>query len=548
MKKFIVAFILWVAFSVQAAESQGIRANVELVTGAKQVAQFLGIQQDTVSLGGIIQGKFTVLKIAKNRFKSIVDESGNDLLNSAATENEASAVSDSTTTPDTVATTSDSTAITDSTTIPDSTTVEATSDSSATVDSTTSTTTDSTPAFLHTVDGKHVFIALERRSIDSLLASQLNNIIVKLLQESGIPVIFANRTDFGYCRESACIKDSLAHYGAASVFNGRIIAAKSSDSISLQMSHQNFSDSTKSKDVEAHQVNLSAISALTDAISNNKLHNLVSKLQGKQIQEAKQKVSYIHVETDPEGVTLATESLGEICRTPCTFATQDTGKVVLYAYWNVNKQLWAARHAIVPVPFDTTKISLKLKRVRPELSISTLPGDAEIYAGSAPVTLSTTPIGRTPSKYPIFEPGETTIQLRKAGFRDTTITLFVPPTDLTNLDVEMTPITSLEEKMTQEEWLKNRKKKKVGHSLMGSAIAPLLAGGLFVLLANNDYDEAKKIKNNLSRPATAGGAHYQEQLEKNHDLVDKGKRKMAVGGTLLGVGALMLGFGFAISF
>lgn len=546
MKKFFVTLILWLAFSAQAAEPQGVRANVELVTGAKQVAQFLGIQQDTVSLGGIIQGKFTVLKIAKSRFKSIVDEAGNDLLNTA-TSNDVSAVANSAASPDSAVTPDSVATIPDSTAVSDSSTAEAAS-SAAAEDSTTTATADSTPAFLRTVDGKHVFIALERRSIDSLLAGQLNNIIVKLLQESGTPILFANRTDFGYCRESACIKDSLDHYGAASVFNGRIIAAKSSDSISLQMSHQNLGDSSASKNAEVHQINLSAITALTDALSNNKLQNLISKLLGKQTQEVKQKVSYIHVETDPEGVTLATESHGEVCRTPCTFATQDTGKVVLYAYWNVNRQLWGARHAIVPVPFDTTKISLKLKRVRPELSISTLPGDAEIYAGSAPVTLSSSPIGRTPSKYPIFEPGETTIQLRKAGFRDTTITLFVPPTDLTNLDIEMTPITSLEEKIAQEEWFKNRKKRKIGHSLMGSAIAPLVVGGLFVILANNDYDEAKKIKNSLSRPASAGGVHYQEQLEKNHDLVDKGKRKMAIGGTLLGVGALMLGFGFAISF
>ena len=40
----------------------------------------MGIENDTVSLGGYIQNKFTIVKIAKKQFKRIVDEKGNDLL------------------------------------------------------------------------------------------------------------------------------------------------------------------------------------------------------------------------------------------------------------------------------------------------------------------------------------------------------------------------------------------------------------------------------------------------------------------------------------
>ena len=81
MKKFILTLaILW-ASAIWADE--GIPSLVELVNGTKQAAQFLGVQNDTVSLGGTIQGKFTVIRIPKNRFKSIIDEKGNDLLNGA---------------------------------------------------------------------------------------------------------------------------------------------------------------------------------------------------------------------------------------------------------------------------------------------------------------------------------------------------------------------------------------------------------------------------------------------------------------------------------
>lgn len=528
MKKFLLTLILFV-FAAHAQDSKGVRANVELVSGAKQVAQFLGVNQDTVSLGGTIQGKFTVIKIAKNRFKSIVDEQGNDLLNAAPPTSVAAASA------------ADSAA---------TATVDSTAGSTAS-ESADSATAPAEPlpynAFLNSVDSKHIFVAFERRAIDSALAEQLNSLMMRMFQESGIPTVFAKRTDFGYCRESACIKDSLKHYGAADLYLGSITAAKSTDSVIVQMTHYNLQDSTKKEGTNAI-MNLSTMAAISDAMSGDKFKNFVMTVQGAEPPQPKEKKSYIHVETNPEGATLATEAQGEICRTPCTFATQDTNKVVLYAYWNVDKQLWGARNAIVPIPFDTTKISLKLKPTRPELRINTIPSNAEIFAGSEPVTIKSKPVGHTPDKFPIFEPGMSTIQLRKQGFRDTTITTFIPPTDLTDLNVELQPITDVDEMHAQDAWVKQRKIRKIGIALMGSSIAPVVIGGLFTYLASKNYDEADKIKQELEKPVSSGGEHYQAKIKENHDLVNKGKRENIIGGTLIGVGVAMLGVGFVLSF
>lgn len=530
MKKFLLPFMFF-ALAVYAETLQGTRANVVLVSGAKQTAQFLGIQQDTVSLGGMIQGKFTVIKIAKNRFKSIVDDNGNDLLNTTATVDSTTATADS--------------AATDSSITASDSTIAATDSSTATADSVNPQIPVET--ILHSVDGKHIYVALERRTIDSALANQMNTLVIRLLQEAGTPVTFAKRTDFGYCRETACIKDSLAHYGAASIYTGSIIAAKASDSVTIQMVHYDLLDSSK-KEPKTVSMNLSTMAAFSDAMSNDKLKNFALQLQGKEPPKTKQKKSYIHVETDPEGVTIATASQGEICRSPCTFVTQDSGKVTLYAYWNVNQQLWGARNVINPVPFDTTKISLKLKQMRPELRITTIPSNAEIFAGSEPITFKSKPIGKTPNKYPIYEPGPVTVQLRKEGYRDTTITTFVPPDNLTDISVELQQITDAEELSKQEEWIKKNKIHKIGLTLAGSSIGPILVGGLFTYLASQDYDEAEKIKNELSRPATSGGEHFQQKIKENHDLVDKGKRKMAIGGTLIGAGIVILGVGLVLTF
>lgn len=514
----LCAAVLLGVTTLHAAENQGVYVTVELVSGATQNAHFLGIEQDTVSLGGTIQGKFTVLRIAKDRFKSITDEKGNDLLNG------------------------------------DTGKADPNTDSS-TVSSIDTTAADSVeeprqPTFLDSVEGKHIYLALERRSIDSILDVQVSALIVRLLKESGTPVTLAKRTDFGYCRESSCIKDSLKQYGASSVYQGSILAGASQDSLILQMSHFNLKDSTDK--ATSAKISLSAINSLTDALGNNKLNHFVKLLQGdsipKQVAEVKQGPSYIKVDSDPEGASIIIPGKEDICKTPCAFAVADTGKVDVYAYWNVNDQLWGNKSTLRPIPHDTTKISVKLKKVRPELRVFTIPEGAYIYAGSAPLSPSSEHIGKSPDKFPIYSPGNSYIQIRKEGYRDTLVTFFASPTEITDVSVTLHPITNPAEIAQQEEWLKNRRKNFIGKALMGSSIAPIIAGALVTYLGYRNYDDAQKIKDDLKKPASFNGANYQAKVQENHDLVHRGDRKIIVGGSLIGAGVLMLGAGILLTF
>ena len=537
MNKFFFAILLLVTTLLFAQENQGVRVSVELVNGTRQNAMFLGIQQDTVNLGGIIQGKFTIVKIKKNRFKSIVDEQGNDLLNPPPQPPK------------------------DSTTTVPTDTIVASRDTNSAGSVTTDTSSAKTESpndsyhFLASTEDKHIFVALERRSIDSVLAEQLNALIVRLLQEKGTPIVLAKRTDFGYCREQGCIRDSLAHYGAASVFQGSITAAKAQDSLIISINHTSFSkevsqqDSSIQKDsVHSAQMTLSTFTALNDAIAKNRLIKFLNKLQGIKVEPERKKKGYIHVETNPDGATLEMDGGNSICKTPCTFATADTGKIILYAHWSVDKHIWAARSSVPIIPGDTNKISMKLKKSKPELLITSIPENAEIYAGSAPLTKETKAIGHTPSKFTIYEPGLSTVQLRKEGFRDTLVTVYASPTELTSLEIAMEPISDLEELLNQQEWIKTKKKIFVGKTLMGTAVVPVLLGALFTYLAHVDYDDAEEIKNDLSRSASANGENYQKMVKKNHRLVDNGDEKMVIGGSLLGAGAILFAVGFTLSF
>jgi len=517
MKKFILTFALFWVSAVCASE--GIPSLVELVTGTKQAAQFLGVQNDTVSLGGTIQGKFTVIRIPKNRFKSIVDEKGNDLLNG-------------TTVPvkDTLAQNSNP----QEPSVPDTNQVEQEAEPHE-------------PTFLDSVAGKHVFVNFERRNSESTLAEQLENLIVRMLKESGTPIWFVSRQNFDTCTDVACIRDSLKVHGAASAYIGRITSARTPDSVAVQMSRYVLEDSTKSTP-NTVQINLSAIHALTDALSKDKLHRFVLRLQGEAVPAEKDNNrSYVRVETNPEGANIVTKGNVDICKSPCTFVLTDSAKTDIYAYWSVDRQMWGAKSSVKPIPGDTAKISLKLKRVKPELLIHTSPEGAYIFAGSTAVTKKTKPVGISPRKFQIFDPGLSTVQIRMAGYKDTTVTVFAAPTEITDVNVKLTPITDQREQLAQQEWLRERKKNFIGKTLIGSSIAPILLGTLIMYLGTIDYDDADRIKEDLNRPA-ARGENFQEQAAENKDLIDKGDKKMIIGGSLLGAGIVLLGVGIVLNF
>ena len=140
------------------------------------------------------------------------------------------------------------------------------------------------------------------------------------------------------------------------------------------------------------------------------------------------------------------------------------------------------------------------------------------------------------------------ITLRRIGYKDTVVSFYAAPVNEILLNVDMERLDNYDEIAKQEQWQHDRKMTKVGHAIMASAIAPVIASVLFFYLANKDYDEAKDIKDELNMPASVNGANYQKKIDKNKDLVDSGDRKMVIGASLAGAGVLMFGFGLFLSF
>lgn len=565
MKK--IFLLISIALAAAFAEPDGKYVDVELLSGTHQRAKFLGIENDTVSLGGYIQNKFTVVKIAKKQFKKITDEQGNDLLNQAndskpAAKTENKVESEQATPVETKnAGTADSAKTTQVKT--DSAKVEAKqakADSVQTSDSTAKKQTASKQPASETSEVKQpptptpakpiiksVLVAYDaEENVDKSFADQFTALTARLLYESGEKPQIIRKTDINNCNDNVCVQSELASKGFNSIYFGSISHDIRTDSLRLNLTHAFYEDSLPT--LHQSTISVSEKTALSDAITNNKLSNQLLDVQGKKIIVNKKNRSYIHIETDPDGATISRSKDDAICKSPCTFVTTDTSKFTLYAYWNVDRHLWGTSTSIIPLPGDTTHVSLKLKRVSPEIRIQTFPEGASIYKANAPITKRSKVIAQTPEKIPAYEMGTDSIIIRKAGYRDTLISFFVAPVPQIDLSIDLQKLTDFDEIEKQNKWLHEKKMQTIGEAFIGGAAGTALIGALFMYLAHLDYNDADEIKKDLKIPGSAKGENYKNKVSKNHKLVNQGDNKAIAGGILLGTAAALLGVGIYFVF
>ena len=521
MKKIflIIAFALTAAF----ADSEGIFVDVELLSGTHQRAKFLGIENDTVSLGGYIQNKFTVVRIAKKQFKKIIDEHGNDLLNGSPQ-----------TIPSSSSVASSSTTALSSATIAKTDTVE--------IPKQDSVTTEKKVQQPH----KTVLIAYTTEGVTQSIADQFTALTARILMESGENLQIMRKSDIQNCDDNICIQSELASHGFKSIYLGEIVSNIKTDSLTLNLTHAFYEDSLPM--LHRASVNVSRESAFSDAITNNKLKNQLLDAQGKETIKTKKDRSYIHIETDPDGATISRVDDEAICKSPCTFVTTDTAKFTVHAYWNVDRHLWGASTNIIPLPGDTVHVSLKLKRVAPEIRILTFPEGANIYKANSPITKRSKAIAQTPDKFPAYNMGTDSLLIRKAGYRDTLVSFFVAPVSQIDLSIDLEKLTNFDEIEKQKKWLHDKKMQTLGEAFIGGAAGTILIGSLMMYFAHLDYNDADEIKKDLKIPGAVKGKNYQDKVKKNKKLVDQGDNKAIAGGILLGTGAALLGVGLYFYF
>lgn len=495
---------------------RGFPVSVRLTSGASQKAEYVGSVGDTVQLGGFIADTFTVVKILKDRITALTDSNGNvlsvekaDSLYAAMHTKEESAEQLST---------------------PEDSTVQI----STAKDSSVTDSSVQVPQI--NMAGKSLVFPALRRPIDSALALRIHDLQIQILREQGEFPISVSSANFPQCKDSPCIAKEAETQGAVAVWTLEILPAKHQDSLDLMLHRFLFSNEAQSSE----RLTISAKNATSELLSKNHFIEWIQKAKGiyKEPEKPKSTKSYVYVQTDPEGANLSRKGEDIICQTPCAFAISDTGKVEIEAYWDVENTLWANKAIIRPVPGDTAKINLRLKRVKPEIEIRTIPSGAQIF-NEIQITPHSRPIGTTPKTLFSGEPGPAELHLWREGYKDSVIHFHVSATSKTLVEIQLDSLTNPQDLEAQEVFHRIQKRIFWGHLALGTALAPAVAGGILLYLSHKDHEKAKDLKDELSLPSSGGGANYQKLVKDNHRYADRSKTEKYVGtGFLLFAGGL----------
>lgn len=502
MKKIFVILLLTISGFAIGESKRGFPLSVTLVSGTSQQAEFLGSAGDTVFLGGFVADTFTVVKIQKERIRTLHDSAGKILTFADA-------------------------------------------DSLLREFRTADSLSAGEPKNDLDISGKTLLFPVFSRSIDSALAERIYDLEFQLLKESGDRVLKVSAKDFPECKDSPCIAKEAETRKATAVWTAEIKPAKHQDSLDIYLHRFLF----ESKSQSSERLTVSSKYATGELLAKDRLLTLVQKVKGiyREPTVKKDTKSFIFVETYPEGANLSRKGEDIICQTPCAFAVADTGKVELEAYWNVEKTLWANKATVRPIPGDTTKINMHLKRVKPEVEIRTVPSGAKIFSETE-IAPSSRPIGKTPKTLFSEEPGPASIHLWKEGFRDSIVEFYVNATTRTQLEIQLTPLTTAEDLKAQEVFRTIQKRVFWGHLAIGTALAPAIAGGIFLYVSEKDRDKAKSIKKELNMPSSGGGKNFQTLLDRNHRYADRAKTERYVGTGFLILAGGLLATGIILSF
>lgn len=491
MKLFWTFFFIFYGLGLATEIQEAPSVFVELHSGTKQNAKYLGFVQDTVILGGYIQNEYTEVKLHIQAFKSIKDSSGHELLlDLLKTKNPIP---------------------NDSNLINTDSSIQASSSQAL-------------------FENKTLLLPFQTRQINAKLSQEILFLIQSLLQEQQVSTEMPSAHFFKDCKDMACIEGIAKENLASKLWTGAIIPTKSLDSLRISIKKKNLKDETLKQSL----ITVSAKTPFQDFLKSNEWKSLFWNIPPK-------KKSYIYIDTEPEGAFVSKKNEGVLCKSPCAFSTLDTGSISLDAYWSHDHYLLGGSKTSTIISGDTTKVFIKLNRMDPEIELVSIPLKAKIK-------IKDKDIGYTPKRIKNIEPGLQKIKLWKEGYQDTTLNVYVNVSEKTLVHVDLKPLTVLEEIEAQQTFIKKEKKVFWAKNLLAASVAPILTGAFFTYLSQKNYADAKKIKEDLQHPSIQEGENFQKMIQKNKDFVKKGDQKLYIGGASFITGAIMIGVGINLYF
>lgn len=389
--------------------------------------------------------------------------------------------------------------------------------------------------------GRLLVIPLES-DLDSTQQVLWNQLVFQVLKEqSGAPPLMVTISDFTGCQNVDCLIQQARARGAQGLFTGRVRTLQ--DSLDLRFRIQ----WVQGKKAAVSDVRERIPNQFSKIFHEGTFPRLIAEVTGAERPKPKDRRSWVHVETEPDGAVLMVNGRESICKTPCTFVRTDSGTIDLSAYWRVEANLWAARSSLRLIPGDTSKIHLKLQRSSTLAEIRSEPSGAEVLP-PGPLDPKVRAWGKTPHLIYDRDPGVTQVRLWYPGYHDTLVTLHIDPFDKTVVSPVLSPITNPSELLAQKSMLRERRQRKIGFTLLGVSITPFLIGGTLLYLAQADYQDARDIKNDLEQTPAVGGSGFEDKIKQNAKAADRGDKKFYTGIGLTGLGLLLASTGFVMVF
>ncbi|MDR2580408.1 MAG: hypothetical protein LBC85_05385 [Fibromonadaceae bacterium] len=351
--------------------------------------------------------------------------------------------------------------------------------------------------------------------MDSNVTISLETSLWQLLKDSGFEPKKIEQEYFEDCEDINCAISKAKDSGAQGLFRGRL-RKKGEDSVSVRF-HIDW--------------------LAGDSVSQTAIQGTIPLAWEKAI-----KPTIIKVETNPENSVVMLN--GEaICHSPCDLSARGSDAQIS-AYWTFGGNLWAAKRTI-KLGEDTVKVFLELRRSFAETEIRTNPEKAQVFSSEI-LNLKNRPLGKTPYVLRGL-PGETQVRIFSKGYNDTLVSVNIDAVEKQILFVQLSPVTNPEKILEQNLFAKSQVKRNAGLGLLWGSLGPLATGIMICSFAQDDYQKARNLKEELKTPSF-GGPNFNAKVQENRKAVKDGDAKMATGVGLIGLSVLLAGVGISLAF
>lgn len=476
---------------------------VELSSGTRQVAKLVDIQKDTVHLSGKIQGKETLVRIPLQKFKSILRISDSTYI---PLENW---IQDTLPPPPNELTPKDS-AISE----------------------------ESEP---HIAFGHLIIASPEVKGIDSSWIPQLQLAIQQILRDgTNFPTLISDTIPL----ETAIAAKALGY------LESQWTQDKESLSV-LWKAHLNKDSTTV--------VSLNMLSAPIQPFATWIYSGAPWQILGKVLDvplafenSMPPAKASLWIETEPEGALISVNGDAPACKSPCSLSfpasPTKSQQVSIWASWQVEDHLWAKSSRVTLLAGDSTRMLLKLEPSHASIQLQSNPSDAEVFPADKPWSPKTPSLGHTPLLLEDFQPGMQRLRLMKRGFKDTIVELVPDPTSWNQYQFQLAPLLDPAQREVQESLFKDRNRLFWGNVLIGASTGPLLVGATLIWIAQNDYEKADQISEELEFPSSGKGSAFIAKQTEQENAIQNGNAKRVSGLSLVAVGMILGTIGFTLRF